>query len=58
MGWVKEELARPEQSVEGIIVVGEADPKLRFAVATTPALRVMSYRIDFTLVPSGEIGSS
>lgn len=49
MGWVKAEIARPEQPVEGIIVVGEPDERLRYAVATTPALRVMSYSIDFSL---------
>jgi hypothetical protein len=54
MGWVKAELARPEQPVEGIIVVGESDQRLRYSVATTPAVRVMSYSIDFTLHDASE----
>lgn len=47
IGWVTRELARPGQSVEGIIVVGEPDPRLLYAVSAAPEVAVLQYRIDF-----------
>jgi hypothetical protein len=52
MGWVKSELADEQQRVEGIIVVGDADPRLLLAASITPGLRVLQYRIDFRLEPA------
>jgi Endonuclease NucS len=51
MGWVKSALC-PEQRVEGIIVVGEADPRLLYAVSVIPNLRVMVYRVQLQLHPA------
>ena len=52
MGWVKEALARAEQRVEGIILVGDADQRLLYAASVVPGLRVVQYRIDFRLEPA------
>ena len=52
MGWVKSELARPDQRVEGIILVGAADERLLYAASVVPGLRVVQYRIDFRLEPA------
>ena len=49
MGWIRREIARPDQRVEGIIVVGEPDEKLLLAASATPAIRIVRYRIDFSL---------
>lgn len=49
MGWVKDQLASPDQRVEGIILAGEADQRLLYAASMVPALRVVQYRIDFRL---------
>jgi restriction system protein len=49
MGWIRREIARPDQRVEGIIVVGEPDEKLLLAASATPAIRIVRYRIDFAL---------
>ncbi len=47
MGWVRAELAGPGQVVEGLIVTGEQDLQLAYAVAAVPELSVLTYRIDF-----------
>jgi restriction system protein len=52
MGYAKEELAEPEQSVEGIIIGLEDDQRLRWALATVPAIRFYRYQINFRLMPS------
>jgi hypothetical protein len=49
MGWIRRELARPDQRVEGIIVVGDPDEKLLLAASAIPAIRIVRYRIDFAL---------
>jgi restriction system protein len=52
MGFVSEQLASAEQTVEGIIIGLEDDPKLRWAIAPVPAIKFYRYRIDFQLLPS------
>jgi restriction system protein len=52
MGYVKEELAEPHQSVEGVIIGLEDDQKLRWAIATVPAIRFFRYQINFRLMRS------
>jgi hypothetical protein len=49
MGWIRREIARPDQRVEGIVVVGEPDEKLLLAASATPAIRIVRYRIDLAL---------
>jgi RecB family endonuclease NucS len=52
MGWVRAELAEEGQPVEGLIVAGEQDLQLAYAVAAVPGLSVLTYRIDFSLTPA------
>jgi hypothetical protein len=49
MGWVRANVARPGQRVEGLIVAHEQDDRLAYAVAAVPDLSVLTYEIDFRL---------
>lgn len=51
MGWVREDLIRGAQSVFGIIICHEADPKLRRAVSVAPNVDVYTYEVR--VVPEG-----
>ena len=50
MGYVKEELAEPDQEVEGVIIGLEDDQRLRWAIAPVPAVTFYRYQINFKLV--------
>ncbi len=50
MGYVLEELAASDQSVEGAIIALEDDPKIRRALAAAPNIRFYRYQITFKLV--------
>jgi restriction system protein len=52
MGYAKEELAEAAQSVEGVIIGLEDDQRLRWAIATVPAIRFYRYQISFRLARS------
>lgn len=49
MGWVKEQLAETNQTVEGMIIALEDDPKLRWAISMVPNLAFYRYEISFKL---------
>jgi restriction system protein len=49
MGYVKEELAEPGQSVEGAIVALEDDGRIRRALAVTQNIAFYRYKVDFKL---------
>lgn len=49
MGYVKEELAEPNQKVKGMIIGLEADTRLRRALAVTSNIEFYRYKIDFKL---------
>ena len=49
IGWVKENLASPLQKVRGIIIAHEIDDALRYSVGSLQDVRVMTYRVDFSL---------
>lgn len=49
MGYVKEELAEPNQTVKGMIIALEADTRLRRALAVTNNIEFYRYKIDFKL---------
>ncbi len=49
IGYVRTHLAKPGQSVEGLIIAHEADDPLRYAVAAFPGLQLMTYGITFQL---------
>ena len=44
MGYVKDELAEPDQTIEGVIIGTEDDPKLQRALSMMPNVRFMRYR--------------
>jgi restriction system protein len=50
MGFVKEQLAEPNQTVEGVIIALDDDQKLRWALAAVPTIRFYRYEISFKLV--------
>jgi len=50
MGWVKQHLAHPGEDVRGIIIAGENDERIRYAVAVAPNVTLYSYRVQFELV--------
>ena len=50
MGYVMEQIAEPEQKVEGLIIALEDDQKLRWALAAVPNIRFFRYQVDFRLV--------
>lgn len=51
MGWVKENLCEPTQSVKGLIVCKEVDERLDYAIqAVGDRIKLKKYRIDFQLL--------
>jgi Endonuclease NucS C-terminal domain len=50
MGFVKEQIAENDQSVEGVIIAHEDDQKLRWALLSVPSISFYRYQIGFKLV--------
>ena len=50
MGFVKEQIAEDDQSVEGVIIALEDDQKLRWAISSVPAISFYRYQISFKLI--------
>jgi restriction system protein len=50
MGYVKEQLAEPHQSVEGAIIALDDDQKLRWALAVVPSISFYRYQVSFKLI--------
>lgn len=50
MGYVKEQIAEPDQTVEGVIIALEDDQKLRWALVPVPSISFYRYQLTFTLV--------
>lgn len=49
MGYVREVLAEKDQSVKGVIIAAEDDPRLRRALVMTPEISFYRYQISFKL---------
>ena len=49
MGYVKEELAEPDQQVKGAIIGLDADNRLKRALSVTTNIEFYAYHIDFKL---------
>lgn len=49
IGYVRTHIARPSQSVEGLIVAHEADEPLRYAATAFRGLQLMTYGVTFQL---------
>jgi len=50
MGYVQEELAEAGQTVHGVIIALDDDPKIRRALTMTPTVQFYRYQISFKLV--------
>lgn len=50
MGYVKEELLEPNQTVRGLIIGLEADNKLKRALSVCQNIDFYRYQIDFKLI--------
>jgi restriction system protein len=50
MGFVKEQIAEDDQSVEGVIIALEDDQKLRWAISSVPSISFYRYQISFKLI--------
>lgn len=50
MGFVKDQIAEPNQSVEGVIIALEDDPKLRWALMAVPGISFYRYQVSFKLM--------
>jgi len=52
MGFIKEQMADVDQTVEGVIIALEDDQKLRWALSSVPAISFYRYQISFKLLPA------
>ncbi len=50
MGYVKEQIAEADQTVEGAIIALESDKKLLRALSVVPSISFYCYQINFKLV--------
>jgi restriction system protein len=50
MGYVKEQIAEPHQSVQGAIIALDDDKKLRWALAVVPSIGFYRYQVNFKLI--------
>lgn len=51
MGYIKEQVAEPGQSVEGVIIALENDQKLHWSLAAVPNIKFYRYQVSFRLLP-------
>lgn len=52
MGWVRLNLAREDQSVRGLIICRDSDPRLQYALSMVDNINVKYYEVDFRLADS------
>lgn len=50
MGFIKEQICEPGQTVEGVIIALEDDKKLRWALSAVPNISFYKYQVSFRLV--------
>ena len=50
MGYVKEQIAEPHQTVQGVIIALDNDQKLRWALLAVPNISFYRYQVDFKLI--------
>lgn len=50
MGYVKEQIAEPHQTVEGAIIALDDDQKLRWALSAVPSISFYRYQVSFKLI--------
>lgn len=49
IGWVKKNLAKDRQSVEGLIIAHKVEETARYAISTLPNVKMMKYEVEFRL---------
>ena len=49
MGWVQQNLAKPGQTVRGLIIAPDIDERLKLALTVAQNVDVLCYRVDFQL---------
>lgn len=52
MGFVRDELAEPNQTVRGVVIALDEDQRLRRALAMVPEIDFYRYEVSFRLVKS------
>ena len=50
MGWVKKHKAGPGENVRGIIITGESDDRIKYAMLVSQGISFYTYRVSFDLV--------
>jgi RecB family endonuclease NucS len=55
IGWIRNNLAKPGQQVEGIVIAGDADDRLKYAVSAVLGLTVLAYQVSFELSDVGSL---
>ena len=50
MGFIKEQIAEADQTVEGVIIALDDDQTMRWALLSVPSISVYRYEISFKLV--------
>ena len=50
MGFIKEQVAEADQTVEGAIIALDDDQKMRWALLSVPSISFYRYQISFKLV--------
>jgi len=57
MGWVRRNLAAEGGTIEGLIICGEIDRKLQYALDGQPNIRCMTYQVSFNLNPVPDLSA-
>ena len=57
MGWVRRNLAAEGGTVEGLIICGEIDRKLQYALDGQRSIRCMTYQVSFNLSPVPDLSA-
>jgi len=52
IGWVREHLAQSNETVKGLIILGEDNDKLKYSIKTVPDIKLMIYEVNFKLKES------
>jgi restriction system protein len=53
MGFIRAQVAEADQTVEGIVIALEDDPKLKYALMPVPSITFYRYQVSFKLIPGG-----
>ncbi len=56
IGWVKQNLAKRDEQVEGLVIAHEADESIKYAISAIPNVRLMLYEVEFRLKFAPELG--